>query len=125
VEIIETDDAPEPGGAYSQAVIDDGRVYVSGQVGVDPETGEVVSGGVAAQTEQVMANLEAVLAAADASLDDAIKANVYLTDIDAFEEVNEAYADALTEPYPARAAVEVADLVSPFEVEIELVASLD
>jgi len=125
MEIVETDDAPEPAGAYSQAVIDDGRVYVSGQVGVDPETDEVVDGDVAAQTEQVMANLEAVLAAADASLDDAIKTNVYLTDIDSFEAVNEAYADALNEPYPARAAVEVADLVAPFEVEIELVASLD
>jgi len=124
MEIVETDDAPEPAGAYSQAVIDDGRVYVSGQVGVDPETGEVVSGGVAEQTEQVMANLDAVLEAADTSLDDAIKTTVYLTDIDAFEEVNEVYADALTEPYPARAAVEVGDLVAPFEVEIELVASL-
>lgn len=125
MQTIETDDAPEPGGAYSQGIVDDGRVYVSGQVGVDPETGEVVGDGVAEQTERVLRNVEAVLEAADASFDDVVKTTVYLTDIDAFEEFDEAYEAGLDEPYPARATVGVADLAGPFRVEIDAVASLD
>lgn len=123
--VLETESAPDPAGAYSQGIVDGDTVYVSGQVGVDPETGDPVTDDLADETRQTLRNLEAVLDAADASLDDAVKATVYLTDIDSFDEVNEAYGEFLDEPYPARAAVEVGDLVSPFNVEIELVATLE
>lgn len=123
--VVETHNAPEPAGAYSQGIIDDGRVYVSGQVGLDPEMSEVISDDPAEQTTQSLKNVEAVLEAADASLNNAIKSTVYVIDIDAFNEVNEAYADYLSEPYPARAVVEVGDLISPFRVEIEMIATLD
>lgn len=125
MEIVETSDAPAPVGAYSQGIIDGGQVYISGQVGLDPETGEVVSEDIAEQTEQALKNLEAILKTAGTSLDNAVKATVYVTDIDMFDKFNEVYGDYLNEPYPARAAVEVGDLVSPFKVEIEMVASLD
>lgn len=125
MQVVETENAPEPAGAYSQGIVDGNRVFVSGQVGLDPETGEVAGDGVAEQTEQTLRNVDAVLDAAGASLDDVVKTTVYLTDIDAFEEFNEVYGDYLDEPYPARAAVEVGDLVSPFRVEVEAVASLD
>lgn len=125
MDVVETNNAPDPAGAYSQGIIDDGRVYISGQVGYEPEMDEVISDDIAEQTTQALKNIEAVLEAADTSLDNAIKATVYLTDIDAFDEVNEAYADYLNEPYPARAVIEVSDLVSPFRVEIEMIAALN
>lgn len=125
MQVVNTEDAPAPVGAYSQGIVDDGRLYVSGQVGLDPETGEVVSDDIAEQTERTMRNLEAIVEAAGATMDDVVKVQVYLTDIEEFEAFNEVYGNYLDEPYPARAAVEVADLFSTFQVEIDLVASLD
>lgn len=125
MEEIETDRAPSAIGPYSQGIKDDGRVYVSGQGPVDPETGDVVSDDVGEQTARTIENIAAILDAAGASLDDVLKANVYVTDMDNYEAVNEVYAEYVDEPYPARAAVEVSRLPIDIEVEIEVVATTD
>lgn len=124
MEEIDTDRAPSAIGPYSQGIKDDDRVYVSGQGPVDPETGEVVSDAVGEQTAQTIENLAAILEAAGTSLDDVLKANVYVTDMDDYETVNEVYAEYISEPYPARAAVEVSRLPIEIGVEIEVVAAV-
>jgi 2-iminobutanoate/2-iminopropanoate deaminase len=125
MQVVTTDKAPAPAGPYSQGIIDNGQVFVSGQVGVNPETGDVVSEDIAAQTEQTLDNIDAILEAAGTSIDNAIKTSAYLVDIEKFEAFNDAYGDYLTQPYPARVTVEVGDLVPPFKVELEMIASLD
>ena len=126
VERVSTDDAPNyeelP---FSQGIVHGDTVYTSGQVGVDPETGEVVEGGVRAETRQTMENVSAILEAAGSSLDSAIKATVFLTDIEEFAEFNEVYAEFVDEPRPARSAVEVSDLAIDIAVEIEMVAAVE
>ena len=124
MEEIRTDDAPEPIGPYSQGVRDGDTVYVSGQGPADPASREVEVEGVRDQTAQVLANAEAVLAAAGGSLGDVVKATVYLRDMADYDGMNEVYADRFSAPYPARAAVEVADLPIDVRVEIEFVASV-
>jgi reactive intermediate/imine deaminase len=121
---IRTDDAPESIGPFSQGIVDGDTVYVSGQGPIDPETGEVVSNDIRRQTERTFGNIEAVLQAADASLSDIVKATVFVTDMENYDAVNEVYADFVDAPYPARSAVEVADLPVDIGVEIEVVASL-
>jgi len=123
MEEVSTDDAPAAIGPYSQGIIDDGRVYVSGQGPVDPATGDVVSLNVCEQTAQTLQNVEAILTEAGASLEDVVHANVYVTDMDDYEDVNDVYAEYMTEPYPARAAMEVSRLPIEIGVEIEVVAS--
>ena len=123
MEEIYTDDAPEPIGPYSQAILDGDTVYVSGQGPADPESREVEVEGIRDQTAQVLENAAAVLEAAGSSLDRVVKANVYLQDMDDYDDVNEVYAEYFDAPFPARAAVEVADLPVDAGVEIELVAS--
>ena len=123
MEEIYTDDAPEPIGPYSQAILDGDTVYVSGQGPADPESREVEVEGIRDQTAQVLENAAAVLEAAGSSLDRVVKANVYLKDMDDYDDVNEVYAEYFDAPFPARAAVEVADLPVDAGVEIELVAS--
>jgi len=110
---------------FSQATIHGDTVYTSGQVGIDPETGEVVDGGIRAETRRTMENLAAVLEAAGTSLDRAVKATVFLDDMDEFDEFNEVYAEFVDEPLPARSAVEVGDLAIDIAVEIELVAAIE
>lgn len=122
---ISTDRAPDAIGPYSQAIEDEGRVYVSGQGPVDPDTGEVVSDDVSEQTAQVLENVSAILDAADTSLENVLKANVYVTDMADYESVNDVYGDYMTEPYPARAAVEVSRLPIDIKVEIEAVARIE
>ncbi|CDK39085.1 RidA family protein [Halorubrum sp. AJ67] len=124
MEEISTDDAPDAIGPYSQGVIDDGQVYVSGQGPVDPQTGKVVSDDVTEQTERTLKNVDAILEAAGSSLENVVHANVYVTDMDDYETVNEVYAQYMSEPYPARAAMEVSRLPIEIAVEIEVVASL-
>lgn len=124
MEEIDTARAPGAIGPYSQGIKDGDRVYVSGQGPVDPETGEVVSDDVGEQTTQTIENLAAILEAAGTSLDDVLKANVYVTDMDDYETVNEVYAEYMSEPYPARSAIEVADLPIDIGVEIEVVAAV-
>ncbi|WP_430504517.1 RidA family protein [Haloparvum sp. PAK95] len=124
-EYIHTDDAPTFDAdevPLSQATVHDDTVYVSGQVGIDPETGEMVDGGVEAEARQALENAEAILDAAGSSLDDVVKATVFLNDVDDFETVNQVYGEFLPEPYPARSAFEVGDLAASLAVEIEVIA---
>lgn len=123
MEEITTDDAPPSIGPYSQGIRDGDRIYVSGQGPIDPETGEIVGDDAQAQTARTLENIDAVLSATGKSLDDVVKATVFVTDMDDYDAVNEVYAEHMSEPYPARSAVEVADLPVDIRVEIEVVAS--
>lgn len=123
MEELSTDDAPASLGPYSQGIVDGDRIFVSGQGPVDPATGEVESEDVADQTAQTLENIGAILEAGGASLADVVKATVYVTDMDDYGTVNEIYGEYMSEPYPARAAVEVSDLPIDIAVEIEVVAS--
>jgi 2-iminobutanoate/2-iminopropanoate deaminase len=120
--IIQTPRAPKAIGPYSQAVAANGFVFCSGQIAIDPETGELVSGSIEDQTRQVMKNLGAVLEAAGSSYDDIVKATVFLQDMNDFNLMNAAYAGFFEGTYPARAAVQVARLPRDVKVEIEAVA---
>jgi reactive intermediate/imine deaminase len=119
-QIIHSNDAPQAIGTYSQAVRAGATVYLSGQIGLDPVTMQLREG-IDAQTQQVFRNLRAVAAAAGATLDDAVKVTVFLTDLANFAKVNQAMAEYFREPYPARAAVGVAALPRGALVEIEAV----
>lgn len=111
-------------GPYSHAIVSNGHLFCSGQTPLDPATGELVGGGVGPQTTQCLANLLAVVRAAGLGADDVVKCNVYLTDMDDFAEMNDAYQAVFTAPYPARTTVAVAALPLGAAVEIELVAAL-
>ncbi len=121
---VHTDKAPEAIGPYSQAVIDQssGLIFTSGQIAIDPSSGEVVSGDVADQARQVFDNLRNVLAAADADFGHVLKATVFLKDINDFARVNEIYSEYFEGDFPARSAVEVARLPRGVLVEIEMIA---
>lgn len=108
----------------SQGVVHGDTLYVSGQTGVDPETNEMVEGGVEAEARMALENIGAILRAAGSSFDDVIKATVFVEDMDDFEAVNAVYEEFLSEPYPARSAVEVSDLALEFAVEIEAIAAV-
>lgn len=115
--------APEPVGPYSQAVEQDGWVFASGQIPLDPATGKLVEGDVEAQTRRVLANLRAVLEAAGAGFADVLRTTIYLTDLAHFARVNAVYAEHFDgEPAPARATVQVAALPLGAQVEIDCVA---
>jgi 2-iminobutanoate/2-iminopropanoate deaminase len=120
---VVTDAVAPPVGPFSLAIVDDGRVYSSGQVAQDPTTGKLIDGGVAAQTAQAIKNLEAVLRAAGKSLADVLKVTVYLTDMKHFAEMNRVYAECFRAPYPARTTIAVAALPLGASVEIEAVAN--
>ena len=117
-----TDRAPAAIGPYSQAVSADGWLYTSGQIALDPGTGEVVDGGFEAQVRQVLANLEAVLASAGASFADVVKTTIYVTDLASFPRLNELYGEAMGEHRPARSTVEVSALPKGALVEMDMVA---
>ncbi len=120
---VRTAAAPAPVGPYSQAIEHDGWIFVSGQIPLDPESGELVGDDAAAQAHQVLANLQAVLAAAGAGLGDVVRTTIYLTDLGAFQAVNAVYAKAFdTAPQPARATVQVAALPLGALVEIDAIA---
>jgi reactive intermediate/imine deaminase len=123
--IISTDNAPQAIGTYSQAVKVGNTIYMSGQVPLDPKTMELVSDDFRAQATQVFVNLQAVANAAGGSLADAVKLNVFMTDLGNFPIVNEVMAEHIAQPYPARAAVEVSGLPKSAQVEIEGVLVLD
>ena len=122
--IINTDKAPGAIGPYSQAVVVDGWVFCSGQIALDPATGEVVQGDIAVQTERVMQNLEAVLAAADATFAAVVKTTIYLADMADFQTVNEIYGRRFSESKPARATVQAGGLPKGVLVEIDCTARL-
>lgn len=119
---ITSDRLAKPVGPFSPAVRDGDRVYTSGHIAQDPATGKLIEGGVAAQTAQVLHNLEVVLNAADKSLTDVVKVNVYLTDMRNFAEMNEVYASHFSAPYPARTTIAVAALPLGAIVEMEMIA---
>lgn len=124
-QIIQTDAAPAAVGPYSQAIAVTGgkTVYVSGQIGLDPKTGELVSDNFEAQVRQCFDNLTAVIAAAGGSLENVVKLNLFLTDLSKFASVNAIMAEVMPEPYPARSTLGVASLPknAQFEVEAMLV----
>jgi len=121
---ILTDKAPKPIGPYSQAVRYGNLVFTSGQIPIDPANGNLVAGDIVKETEQVFANLAAVLAAAGSGLERAVKTTVFLTDMGLFSRVNEVYARHFKEPFPARSAVQVAALPKGVSIEIEVVAEV-
>ena len=124
-EIIATDQAPRAIGPYSQAIRAGNLLFCSGQIPIDPSTGEFVSGGVAEQTEQVMRNLSAVLSAGQSSLKQVVKTTVFLADMDDFTAMNEVYGRFFGENPPARATVQAARLPRDAKVEIEAIAIVD
>jgi len=121
---IETDQAPAPIGPYSQAVEADGVLYCSGQVPLDPATGELVDGGIAEQARRCLENLDAVCRAAGARLEDAARIGIYVTDMALFAELNEVYASFFSEPFPVRTTVGVASLPKGALVEMDATVQL-
>ena len=121
-EIVNTTDAPAAIGPYSQAVKATGLVFVSGQIPLDPASGEIAGDSIEAQTERVMKNLEAVLKAAGSDLDKVIKTTIYLTDLNDFAVVNGIYGSYFNDSPPARATVEVSGLPKGVKVEIDAIA---
>jgi len=123
-EAVRTDRAPAPfqGAPYSQGIVFGDLVFVSGQLGVDPATGEVVGPGIVEQTERVMQNLAAVLEEAGSALDKVLMTSIFLVELGDFQAMNEVYARHLSEPYPARATVEIAELPSGARIEVAVVA---
>ena len=119
--VIATQAAPAAIGPYSQAIDLGSMVYCSGQIPINPATGEIPEG-IKAQTEQSLANVKAILAAADLTVDNVVKTTVFLADMNDFAAMNEVYAATFTEPYPARSAVAVKTLPKNVLVEIEVIA---
>ena len=122
MDYVATDGAPKAIGPYSQAVKHHGIVYTSGQISLDPATGNLVEGDFAAQAHRVFRNLEAVLQAAGSSFDRVLKATVYLTDLANFQTLNAIYAENFGEHKPARTTVEVKALPKGAALEIDLIA---
>ncbi len=123
IEYVETAHAPGAIGPYSQATLSGDYIFTAGQIALDPGTGRVVSGGVAAETARVLTNLEAVLRAAGSDLTQVVKTTVYLVDMGDFPAMNEAYARAFGSHRPARSTVAVAGLPKGVRVEIDAVAA--
>ena len=121
-QIVQTKQAPDAIGPYSQAVIANGFVFTSGQIPIDPATGQFVSGGITEQTQQVLKNLEAVLDAAGSSLQQVVKTTVYLADMQDFTAMNDVYATFFGAQPPARSTVQAARLPKDARVEIDVVA---
>ena len=119
---IKTEKAPQSIGPFSQAIEANGFVFASGQIALDPKTGELNSGSIQEQTRLVLNNLKAVLEAADTSLDNVVKCNVYLQDMNDYSGMNAVYGEFFSAPYSARAAVQVARLPKDAKVEIEAIA---
>lgn len=121
-EVVSTPNAPKAIGPYSQAIKANGFVFVSGQVAFDPFTGNLISGGIEQQTEQVMKNLSAILQAAGTGLDKVVKTTVFLKNMSEFAQMNEVYAKFFKSAPPARSTVEAARLPRDVSVEIDVIA---
>lgn len=120
---IKTEKAPKAIGPYSQAIEANGFVFASGQIAIDPATGELSTGDIEEQTRLVLNNLKAVLEAAGSSFDNVVKCTVFLQDMNDFSKMNAVYGEFFKPPYPARAAVQVARLPKDVKVEIEAIAT--
>jgi 2-iminobutanoate/2-iminopropanoate deaminase len=121
-QIIYTKEAPEPIGPYCQAVFSAGTLFVSGQIPIDPKTGELVKESIEAETHQVMINLEAILVAANMTFYNVVKCSIYLTDLNNFQKVNQVYGGYFKENPPARETLGVSQLPKGAHVEISCVA---
>jgi 2-iminobutanoate/2-iminopropanoate deaminase len=121
---VETEGAPAPIGPYSQAVVADGVLYCSGQVPLDPDTGELVEGGIAEQARRCLESLDAVCRAAGTQLSEAARIGIYLTDMARFAELNDVYASFFSEPFPVRTTVGVAALPKGALVEMDATVPL-
>jgi 2-iminobutanoate/2-iminopropanoate deaminase len=121
-DVVSTKDAPQAIGPYSQAIKTGGFVFVSGQIAIDPPTGNILAGDVSAQTERVMKNLDAILRAAGSSLAQVVKSTVYLKNMSEFAAMNEVYGRYFKAAPPARATVEVSRLPKDVLVEIDVIA---
>ncbi len=122
--IIKTDKAPAAVGPYSQAVQSGDKLYLSGQIAIDPAVGKLIDGDTAAQVEQIMKNITAVLSAANLTMENVVKTTIYMTDISEYGAINEAYGRYFAENPPARAAIAVAALPAGAQVEIEAIAEI-
>lgn len=122
---VSTKDAPAAIGPYSQAIRSGNTIYVSGQIPIDPATGEFAGADIATQTRQSLTNIKNILAAAGAKMSDVVKTTVLLSDIANFTAMNEVYAEFFTEPYPARAAFQAAAIPKGALVEIEAIAVVE
>ncbi len=120
--IISTDKAPAAIGPYSQAVWAGDLLFASGQIPMDPATGDIVAGGVQAQAHQSLKNVKAILEAAKLGFENVVKATVFIKDMNDFAAINEVYAEYFTAPFPARSCVEVARLPRDILVEVEVIA---
>ena len=120
--IIQTDKAPAPIGPYSQAVKAGNMLFISGQIALDPETNQLISGGIKVEAKQVMKNLEAVLASADFSFENVVKTTIFLSDMNHFSDVNEVYGSYFKSDFPARETVAVLGLPKNVNVEISVIA---
>lgn len=123
--VIKTDKAPKALGPYSVAIVANGFVFTSGQVGLDPATNNIVEGGIEAETRQVLTNLKNVLEASSSNLGLVVKCTVFLRDMNDFAKMNAIYGEFFTENFPARSAVQVAALPKNAAVEIECVALVE
>lgn len=121
-EIIVTDKSMKPTGPYSQGIVYDSLVFVAGQTGIHPSTGQLVEGGIEAETRQTLSNVKAILEAAGSSLDKVLKVNVYLKDINDFDTVNNIYKEYFTEYYPIRTCLQVVAMPKGACIEIEVTA---
>ena len=124
IETIHSDQAPAAIGPYSQATKAGNLIFCSGQIPINPTTGEVVSGDARIQTHQVMKNLQAVLVAANSNLSQVVKCTIYLKDISDFEQVNEIYGSYFSPPFPARVTIQAANLPKNVDVEIDVIANV-
>jgi len=120
--IIETTNAPAPIGPYSQAVLSGNTLYTSGQIAINPETGDLVMDSIEEETQQVMKNMKAVLAEAGMTFDHVIKSSIFISDMDNFSRINAVYDQYFTTDFPARETVEVARLPKDVNVEISMIA---
>jgi 2-iminobutanoate/2-iminopropanoate deaminase len=119
---VQTEKAPKPIGPYSQAIIENGFVFVSGQGAINPGTGQIERGDARSETKRVFENLKTILEAAGSSLGKVVKCNVYLRDINDFQAMNEVYATYFEAPYPARTTIQAGALPAGIAVEIEVIA---
>jgi len=120
--IIETKNSPAPIGPYNQAVLANGTLYMSGQIAMHPESGELIMDSIESETEQVMKNMEGVLLKAGMTLDDVVKCSIFITEMDNFSRVNEVYGKFFTSDFPARETVQVSRLPKDVNVEISATA---
>lgn len=121
---VYTEQAPVNDFPYSQGIVHGETVYIAGQLPVDPESGEIVGADIQTQTRRAMENIAAILEAAGSSTDDIVKTTAFLNDLDDFDDFNEVYRSFLSEPYPARSAIEVGDLAQGVTIEIEVIAAV-